>query len=48
MFPNWDCRNAGGEKKPTASTAGCWVRGPTPFEGQSRQFPHVDKSDYSK
>jgi hypothetical protein len=40
-LPNWDCVPAGGAHAPTASSQGCVVQGPIPFQGRSTRFPQV-------
>ena len=58
MFPNYDCRNAGGERPPEdaappakpSGTPACHTRGQQHmFQGKLQgRFPHVEASDYSK
>ena len=47
--PSWDCRNAGGETKPSEDVKGCWVPARQTFQGKLQgRFPHVEAADYSK
>jgi virulence factor Mce-like protein len=49
ISPSTDCRNAGGETKPSDGTPGCWKAGGIPFQGRIQgDFPHVEAADYSK
>ena len=51
IIPNWDCKNAGGEKPATEGAQGspaCYLQAPYPFSGETRKFPHVERRDYSK
>ena len=54
IFPNWDCENAGGEKKfvagnPAQSSPACLVSKPNFFQGRTQgKFAHVNANDYSK
>ena len=40
ILPNWDCNNAGGEKKADESP-GCYVQGPVEFQGRASKYPQV-------
>ncbi len=50
VLPNFDCRNAGGEKEPTSGTGGtpgCHVQKPFVHKGRlTERFPHNVASDY--
>jgi phospholipid/cholesterol/gamma-HCH transport system substrate-binding protein len=49
ISPSSDCRNAGGETKPSDGTPGCWKHEPGQFQGRLQgDFPHVEAADYSK
>ena len=41
IFPNWDCKPSGGEKK-ADDTPGCFVQGPFDFQGKAQRYPHVE------
>jgi phospholipid/cholesterol/gamma-HCH transport system substrate-binding protein len=48
MSPSSDCRNAGGETKPSDGTPGCWKHGGMEFQGRIQgDFPHIEPADYS-
>ena len=48
MSPSSDCRNAGGETKPSDGTPGCWKHGGVEFQGRIQgDFPHIEPADYS-
>jgi phospholipid/cholesterol/gamma-HCH transport system substrate-binding protein len=47
MSPSSDCRNAGGETKPSDGTPGCWKAAPQEFGGRLQgDFPHIEAADY--
>jgi virulence factor Mce-like protein len=47
--PAFDCRNAGGEHKATATQPPCYVQSPRTFDGKKQgQFPHIAAQDYSR
>jgi phospholipid/cholesterol/gamma-HCH transport system substrate-binding protein len=53
MFPNYDCKNAGGEKMTavpdTSDTPSCFVQDPPAFPaGNTLLYPHVGAASYSK
>ena len=53
IFPNFDCDNAGGERMtqvPDSSDApSCFVQDPPAWPpGNTLEYPHIDKADYSK
>ena len=49
MSPSTDCRNAGGETRPSDGTPGCWKHAPMEFGGRLQgDFPHIEAADYSK
>jgi virulence factor Mce-like protein len=51
ILPNWDCRNAGGEKAADTGTGGtpaCRVQRPIAFQGKTLAFPHVDAANYAR
>jgi virulence factor Mce-like protein len=49
ISPSSDCRNAGGDTKPSDGTPGCWKHGGIPFQGRIQgDFPHVEAEDYLK
>jgi phospholipid/cholesterol/gamma-HCH transport system substrate-binding protein len=49
ISPSSDCRNAGGETKPSDGTPGCWKHEGLQFQGRLQgDFPHVEAADYSK
>jgi hypothetical protein len=51
IFPNWDCKNAGGEKPITEGPTGspsCFEAPPLRFGGkQQGRFPHVEGAAYA-
>jgi phospholipid/cholesterol/gamma-HCH transport system substrate-binding protein len=48
MSPSSDCRNAGGETRPSDGTPGCWKGHPARFQGRIQgDFPHIEAADYS-
>lgn len=52
IFPNWDCKPAGGERDPsfgqTPASPGCWIAPKLDFQGRrQRQHVHVERADYS-
>jgi len=51
VIPAWDCNNAGGEKPATEGAQGtpaCYLQAPYPYKGETRQFPRIERSDYSR
>jgi phospholipid/cholesterol/gamma-HCH transport system substrate-binding protein len=49
ISPSSDCRNAGGETKPSDGTPGCWKAHGITFQGRLQgDFPHVEAEDYLK
>jgi phospholipid/cholesterol/gamma-HCH transport system substrate-binding protein len=49
MSASSDCRNAGGETKPSDGTPGCWKAAPQEFGGRLQgDFPHIEAADYSQ
>jgi phospholipid/cholesterol/gamma-HCH transport system substrate-binding protein len=49
MSPSSDCKNAGGETKPSDGTPGCWKAPPQEFGGRIQgDFPHIEAADYTK
>jgi phospholipid/cholesterol/gamma-HCH transport system substrate-binding protein len=49
MSPSSDCRNAGGETKPSDGTPGCWEAPQLQFGGRIQgDFPHIEAADYTK
>jgi hypothetical protein len=49
MSASSDCKNAGGETKPSDGTPGCWKAAPQEFGGRLQgDFPHIEAADYSK
>ena len=46
MPASTDCRNAGGERKATEGTPGCWTAAPDDFGRLRGDFPHVEAADY--
>ena len=49
LSPSSDCRNAGGETKPSDGTPGCYTADGVRFQGRIQgDFPHVEAADYSK
>ena len=49
MSPSSDCRNAGGETRPSDGTPGCWKAHPQEFGGRIQgDFPHIEAADYAK
>ena len=51
ILPSFDCRNAGGEKKPggTPASPGCRVQKPFEFKGGlTSRFPRLTASDYGE
>ena len=52
-LPSWDCIPSDGEveaePRPVGSVPACWVlEDPTDFKGNKRDFPHVEREDYSR
>jgi phospholipid/cholesterol/gamma-HCH transport system substrate-binding protein len=48
MSASTDCRNAGGETRPSDGTPGCWKAHGVEFQGRIQgDFPHVEAADYS-
>jgi phospholipid/cholesterol/gamma-HCH transport system substrate-binding protein len=48
MQPSSDCRNAGGETRPSDGTPGCWKADNIRFQGRIQgDFPHIEAADYS-
>jgi virulence factor Mce-like protein len=43
VWPVWDCKNAGGEKKADGDP-GCYVQGPFDFQGRQTRYPRVSES----
>jgi hypothetical protein len=49
ISPSSDCRNAGGETKPSDGTPGCYKADGIRFQGRIQgDFPHVEAVDYTK
>jgi phospholipid/cholesterol/gamma-HCH transport system substrate-binding protein len=49
ISPSSDCRNAGGETKPSDGTPGCYKADGLKFQGRIQgDFPHVEAEDYTK
>ena len=49
LSPSSDCRNAGGETKPSDGTPGCYKADAIKFQGRIQgDFPHVEATDYTK
>jgi phospholipid/cholesterol/gamma-HCH transport system substrate-binding protein len=53
IFPEWDCRNAGGEVQATSphdqdSHPACFVQPLFPFQGRNTKLPHVEADNYER
>jgi virulence factor Mce-like protein len=48
ISPSSDCRNTGGNTKPSDGTPGCWKGHGVEFQGRIQgDFPHIEPADYS-